>query len=188
VRLTRRAARGRVSGVLGAALLLAGCAHLGPPPPTSPPLVLRLSPASLGGELSLGQRVTVVGRGPGQLDGLLEADATSVRLAMVAMGQVLLALSWDGADLEVRASPLLPEAFDAGQVLSDVQLAWWPAAAIRAGLPPGYALEEAGGERRLLRGGVPVATVRYEGTGPAWAHVHLKQLELGYELDIESTR
>lgn len=170
-------------------LLLAGCAHLAPAPAAPPDLLLRLSPASLGGELELRQRVTVAHGGQRHaLDALLEADPASVRLAAVALGQLVLALSWDGQALEERAGPFLPEAVSAARILSDLQLAWWPAAAIRAALPPGYALEEAPGQRRLLREGVAQVAIAYEGQGPAWAHVRLRQLQLDYELDIESTR
>jgi hypothetical protein len=173
---------------LGAAALLAGCAPALVAPPAVPELELRLAPAALGRPLQLTQRVTGTwGRDRGSLEVLFEVDAQAVHLAAVALGRTALWLTWDGVTLQQEASSWLPPGVTAARILSDVQLAWWPVAAIREALPPGLSLQEGpGGERRLLRDDRVLVTVAYEGTPPAWRHVVLRNVSLGYALDIES--
>lgn len=172
---------------LTALLFLAGCVTTPKPLPPPPEFGLRLSPASLGRELSLTQRITVShGEVRRSFDAQLEADATAVRVAAVSLGQTIATLSWDGQTLEQRVSAHVPEVVTAARILSDVQLAWWPAQAIRAALPPGFRLEEQGSTRTLFHGEAPFATVSYEGTPPAWRHVRLAHHRYGYQLDIES--
>lgn len=168
------------------ALLVASCVTT-PKPPPAPEFGLRLSPASLGRELSLSQRITVVrGDDRKSFDAQLEADAASVRVAAVAMGHTVAQLSWDGKSLEKKVSTHVPPAVTAERILSDVQLAWWPAEAIRAGLPAGYTLEETPTSRVVTEQGAPFASVTYEGTAPAWKFVRLTQQRYGYVLEIES--
>ena len=167
-------------------LLATGCVT----PPRPRPQVefgLRLSPASLGRELQLSQRITVVrGEERRSFDAQLEVDASAVRIAAVAMGQTIASLSFDGKSLEQRVTSHVPPAVTAARILSDVQLAWWPADAIRQGLPAGFSLEEEGGTRSLLDHGALFAQVSYEGTPPAWTRVRLTQVRFGYLLEIES--
>ena len=168
------------------ALWVAGCVTT-PKPPAEAEFGLRLSPASLGRELLLSQRITVVrGEERRSFDAQLEADAKSVRIAAVAMGQTIASLVWDGKSLEQHVSTHVPAAVTAARILSDVQLAWWPAEAVRAGLPAGYSLEEGSGTRVVTDEGAPFASVTYEGTGPAWKFVRLTQQKYGYVLEIES--
>lgn len=172
---------------LTALLFLAGCVTTPKPPPPPPEFGLRLSPASLGRELSLTQRITVShGELRRSFDAQLEADASAVRVAAVALGQTVATLTWDGQTLDQRVSQHVPEVVTAARILSDVQLAWWPADAIRAGLPAGFRLEEQGVTRTLLEREAPFATVTYEGEAPAWRHVRLAHHRYGYQLDIES--
>lgn len=167
-------------------LLAAGCVTA-PKPRPEVEFGLRLSPASLGRELQLLQRITVVrGAERKSFDAQLEVDASAVRIAAVAMGQTIASLSFDGKSLEQRVSAHVPPAVTASRILSDVQLAWWPADAIRTGLPAGFSLEEGGGTRSLRQGGELFAVVTYEGTAPAWKFVRLNQVRFGYLLEIES--
>lgn len=164
-------------------LLIAGCVTAPRPPPAPPEFGLRLPPASLGRELALSQRITVTRDGERRsFDAQLEADAAEVRLAAVAMGQTIASLRWDGHQLEERVSVHVPPVVTAARILSDVQLALWPLAAIRAALPPGFSLDEAAGARRLLDRGAPFATVTQVGEG----HLRLVHHRYGYQLDIES--
>lgn len=167
-------------------LLLLGCVTT-PRPPPGPEFGLRLSPASLGRELQLSQRVTVVrGDERKSFDAQLEVDASAVRIAAVAMGQTIASLVWDGKTLDQKVSTHVPAAVSASRILSDVQLAWWPAEAVRAGLPAGYSLEEVNGTRVIIASGAPFASVSYEGAPPAWKLVRLTQQRYGYVLEIES--
>lgn len=175
------------AGLTAILVALTGCVTAPKPVPTEDELVLRLSPASLGRELQLSQRITVL-RGDlrRSFEAQLEVDASAVRIAAVAMGQTIASLSWDGKVFEQRVSAHVPEAVNASRILSDVQLAWWPAQAIRAALPPGYQLDESADSRTILHHGAPFASISYEGLPPAWAHVRLAQQKSGYVLDIES--
>ena len=167
-------------------LVSAGCVTT-PKPRSDREFGLRLSPASLGRELQLSQRVTVVrGEERKSFDAQLEVDASAVRIAAVAMGQTIASLAWDGKTLEERVSVHVPPSVTAARILSDVQLAWWPAEAIRAGLPAGFSLDEVGANRTLTENGAPFASVNYEGAAPAWRLVRLAHHRFGYLLEIES--
>lgn len=165
-------------------LLLAGCATT--PPPRAPAergVLLRLSPASLGRELWLRQRLTVVrGETRRSFEAQLEVDARAVRLAAVALGQTLATLTWDGVTLDARTSPGAAEAVNGPRILSDVQLAFWPEAAVRAGLPAGFSLDAQPGRRTVREGSAPVVVVTWRDD----THLELAHLRDGYRLEIES--
>ena len=168
--------------LLAATGVLAGCAR--PRVPTLPePYALRLSPASLGGELALQQRMTLTVFGhTQQMDLALEADAQAVRVAVLAFGQTLARLDWDGRELKEQRAPGWPSAVSGARVLSDVQLVHWPAEAIRAALPTGLSLQADAQGRVLRAGSAPLVTVRYPAPGPA----ELDHLAGRYRLRLES--
>jgi len=169
--------------ILAGAGLLAGCvAPRGPRLPPEP-YALRLSPASLGRELALQQRMTLSVYGfSQQMDLALEADAQAVRLAILAFGQTLARLEWDGRELMESRAPGWPTAVTGARVLADVQLVHWPADAIRAALPPGWTLEASEDSRLLRVGSTPVARVRY----PAPGQAELDNVAGHYRLRLES--
>ena len=170
-----------------ALLLVAGCATVPKQAPDTGALQLQLSPASYGGELELSQRITVTRDGSTRaFDAQLEVDAEFVRIAALAMGQTFASMQWNGQTLEKKVSTHVPSAVTAERILSDVQLAWWPLGAVQGGLPPGWTVEEADGERLLKDRGALVARITYTGTGPAFPHVRLEHVRYGYVLDIDS--
>jgi len=149
-------------------VLLAGCGgrvprmHEVPPPEFE----LRLSPASLGRELSLQQQLSFrFGPQERTFDALLEADAGDVRLDIQSLGQSALRLSWDGKQLQQRRADWLPNSVRGEEVLSDLQLANWPVGVIREALPAGWSLVEEAGSRRLVHGDTTIETVRYPAPG-----------------------
>lgn len=145
---------------------------------------LRLPPSALSQPLSLQQRLTFVhGDRRDTIDAMVESDASGTRLVIHAQGQVALRLDWDGKTLQQRRAPWLPAALDGERVLTDLQLVYWPVAAISAALPPGWTLAEEGGRRLLRKDATVVATVDF----PQPLHARLEQLALGYVLDIESS-
>ncbi len=171
-----------------AAALLAGCAAHGvrdaaPAIGALDAPQLRLAPALLGRSLDLQQHITA--HAPGhdrELDVLLEADASHVRLGVVALGQVAARLDWDGTTLtEVRA-PWWPPAVSGSRILSDLQLTLWPVDAIQAALPPGWRLAESGPTRTLSQDGAVVAIVTRRGPRV----VEIEQQRAHYRLTIES--
>lgn len=164
-------------------LLLAACASTRMPAPLVQLPTLRLPPSVLPQPLQLQQHLQFrFGSHERELDALLEADGSEVRLAVQAMGQTGVRMVWDGATLQQTRAPWLPPQVRGERVLDDLQFALWPVAAIRAALPAGWTLVETGGQRRL------------EQDGKAWllleplpdGRVRLRNLAEGYELVIES--
>ncbi len=126
------------------------------------PVELRLAPASLGRELALQQQLIFSFRQSlYTLDALLEVDALEVRLAVQSFGRPVLRLHWDGVELQQRRFDGLPAALRGEAVLSDLQLTYWPVAAIRAALPDDWSLSEGDGARRLYRGGREIVRIEY---------------------------
>ena len=163
--------------LLALPLMLAGCAGA--------PALLRprfaLPPATLGRALALQQqlRVEVQGQPQPPLDALLEVDAHVLRVAVFMAGQRVARLHWDGQALDADWPARLPGS--AADMLSDIQLTWWPLEALQRTLLPPWRLSEAGGERTLWQGDAAVARVTQRG-----AEALLEQLQTGYRLHITS--
>jgi len=151
--------------LIGCSLLFAACAGHAPRDhdviaPAA--LELRLAPASLGHELALQQQLSFrSGQDQHTFDALLEVDANEVRLDIQRMGQSAMRLRWDGRRLEQHRAAWLPKSVSGEQILDDLQLANWPAPAIRAALPAGWSLVEDGDSRQLRNGDKTIVTVRY---------------------------
>ena len=164
-------------------MLLAACASIRRPVPSVQLPTLQLAPASLPRPLELQQRLQFrFGRHERELDALLEADGSEVRLAVQVMGQTGVRLVWDGSTLQQTRAPWLPPQVRGERVLDDLQFALWPTATIRAALPAGWHLVEAAGGRRLEQGGKAWLVLESLPDG----RVRLRNLAEGYELMIES--
>ena len=173
-------ARARVRVVLMAALLtsLVGCSSVTQKPAGSDASTataataatagagspwLALAPSALGCNVSVQQRLTVQppGQSPKELDALLEIDAGVLRLAILNLGQMVGTLEWDGVQLNQNLSRWWPAQLKPEQVLSDLQLSFWPQAAIVGALPPQWTLQAAPNERVLKYAGTERAKVNY---------------------------
>ena len=166
--------------VVAAALVLSGCA--GVQPVREEPFSLRLSPASLGGDLALQQRVTVTAMGRSQqMDVAVEADADAVRFAVLDLGQTVARLEWDGHAMKETRPAGWPAVVTGQRVLGDLQMVYWPADAIRAALPEGWSLQadEQGRTVRSLKD--IVMRVRYPSPGTA----ELENIQGGYSLRMD---
>jgi hypothetical protein len=175
--------------LLAAAIgLLSACVHAPPPPHVllaGADLPLRLHPASLGRELALQERMTVTAwGGTQQLDVALEVDAQAVRLAVLAFGQAVARLEWDGRELKEQRARGWPAAITGSAVLRDLQLVHWPIAAIQPALPAGWSLALEGEDRVLRLRGRTVIRVRY----PAPGRAELHNLLAGYALRLEGAQ
>ena len=179
--------RGIAILLLAASLACASACRHAPSPPATIALatpMLRLSPSALPQPLSLQQRLTFThGKRHDVVDAMVESDADGTRLVIHAQGQVALRLDWDGRELKQQRAPWLPAALDGERVLTDLQLVYWPLAAISAALPAGWTLAEESGRRLLRKDDAVMATVEY--LQPL--HARLRQHALGYTLDIESS-
>lgn len=145
--------------------------------------LLRLPPAALPTPMALQQRLTFShGQRTQTVDALVESDASATRVVVHAQGQVALRLDWDGNELQQQRASWLPAALDGERVLNDLQLAYWPLAAIRAALPDGWSASEHEGERSLDKDGVRIVSIRHVSPN----QVELQQHSLGYSLRIES--
>lgn len=170
----------RAIGTVLLVLTVAACATR--MAPAAGPL-LRLSPAALEQTLALQQRLTVDARGQRQqLEIAFEADAQGVRLAVLDLGRAVARLEWDGRELRETRAAGWPDAVRGDRILSDLQLVYWPAEAIRSALPPGWTLSAQPGMRSLDAGGRTVVQVRY----PAADVVELENLSERYRIRIES--
>lgn len=144
--------------VLLASALLLGCAVPAQHRPVpAAPMRLALPPAALGCSVAVQQRLTVVPPYAAEqtLEALLEVDAQQVQLALFHMGQRMGVLAWDGVQLRRDLSRWWPAQLEPEQVLSDLQLALWPAQSIRQALPATWSLEEIVSGRRLLQAHEP---------------------------------
>ncbi|WP_184035409.1 DUF3261 domain-containing protein [Chitinivorax tropicus] len=155
--------------------------------PSKPPALLQLAPATLGQALSLQQRVTVDRDGQQHtLDAVLEVDHDQLTLVGMALGQRVLTLHHDGTQLHSHTHPLLPSQVQAADILSDLQLALWPAARIVEALPTGWRLDATPTTRTLFQGQQRVAEIHYTAQPPWLGRIELHNLRYEYQLTIES--
>ncbi|QIL80961.1 DUF3261 domain-containing protein [Diaphorobacter sp. HDW4A] len=124
---------------------------------------LALAPSALGCAAAVQQRLTVQppGQSAKELDALLEVDAGSMRLAILNLGQMVGTLDWNGTKLDPQLSRWWPAVLKPEQVLSDVQLAFWPEAEISRALPAQWTLVATPNERVLKYAGAQRVKVRY---------------------------
>jgi hypothetical protein len=167
--------------VLLLAALLGACAAL--PAAAPDDAGLRLSPASLGRELALQQRMTITAQGRSQqLDVAIEVDAEAVRVAVLAYGQTVARLEWDGRALTESRAAGWPPAVTGARVLSDLQLVHWPLPAIAAALPAGWSVRSEDGLRVVRSGTRTMLRVRYPAAGSA----ELDNLAAGYSSRLDA--
>jgi hypothetical protein len=144
---------------------------------------LHLAPAALGRTLALQQQLTIThGTDVHRLEALLEADAGELRLAVQAIGKPALRLRWDGARLEQTHADWLPPQLTGERVLTDLQLAYWPPAAISAALPVGWTLVASSAHRELREDDAVVVAIDY----PAPDRIVIDEPLAGFRLDIAS--
>jgi len=120
---------------LMAVLALAGCASA---PPSAPParLGLKLAPSALGESISVQQHLKVERGGRiDELDVALQVEPDAIDMVGLAFGQRVLTLHYDGKQLTSWRHVMLPSQVKADDVLEDMQLTLWPAAAIAQALP-----------------------------------------------------
>ena len=169
---------------LAMGLLLAACETSQPLPAR---LGLKLPPQALGAAISVQQHLKVERAGRiDELDAALEVDEQHVRLVGLAFGQRVLTLDYDGTRLNVWRHVMLPAQVKGDDVLEDMQLALWPEQAIRAALPAGWQVQDAGLERKLTLNGEPVMRIRYSAM-PRWSGtIVLDNQRYKYRLTIQS--
>ena len=165
--------------------LLVGCATL-KPRPADPGLFL-LPPSDAGVEISLSQSLAF-SKGARHFEALAVIELDSSHLSLVGLGPLgnrMLALRWDGKKLEQESDPSLPPDLPLKLILRDIQLAYWPAEALRKRLAPeGWQIEEGALSRTLLKDGAQVVRIIYGGADRWRSALSFEHRSLGYHLDI----
>lgn len=182
MRPVSRARRHVLAGLVGStgALVLGGCASW--QLLESAPL-LRLSPASLGRELAVVQRMEVEAQGQVRVfETALEVDQDELRLAVLQLGQTIARLSWDGQTLTQSLAPGWPSVVSAEHVLSDLQYVWWPQAQVQGALPTGWTLLAQADGRELRHGDTVVLDMRAVRPGV----IELRHRERGYVVRLQT--
>ncbi|MHB8381505.1 MAG: DUF3261 domain-containing protein [Candidatus Binataceae bacterium] len=120
-------------------------------------------------------------------------SVTPKKIIMIALdpfgGRALTITATDDA-IHTEAAPIVPSALRSGNILADLAIVHWPAAALRRGLAGTPAsLYDDQSERTISLDGHVVVRVRYDGphqdVWPKFAHLH--NIAYGYELDLQST-
>lgn len=182
MRPVSRSRRHVLAALIGGCLVLAlsGCASWRPAESTP---LLRLSPASLGRELAVVQRMEVEAQGQVRaFETVLEVDPDELRLAVLQMGQTIARLSWDGQTLTQSLAPGWPSVVSAENVLSDLQYVWWPQAQVQGALPTGWTLLSRADGRELRHGDAVVFDMRAVRSGV----IELRHRERGYVVRLQT--
>jgi hypothetical protein len=120
------------------------------------------------------------------LDAVLAIAPDSLTLVALRFDQRVLTLTLANGTLCERRHSKLPAEIKGADILTDLQLALWPADAIRASLPAGWALTDDGTRRTLANNGRDVEIITYSGA-PRWlGRITLQNLEYDYSLVINS--
>lgn len=172
---------------MATAWLLTGCNTPAPvdqkaPPPT-PSL---LPPSALGTERTANQIV----RGAfGEREATLQC-AVIVRgndltvVGLTTLGVRMFTIRYDGREVHQEQALPLPSQLTPERLLADLELVYWPLAALQAA---GWEASEPFSQtRRLRRAGRLIAEVHYDGADPWRGRAWLVNLEHGYTLSIDS--
>lgn len=149
------------------------------------------SPQELGYSVDAEQLVTARYRDDTQL---FEAHLTVSPQRVLVIGfdpfgrRVFTATLTDGTTT-FEATPALPSGLQAGNILADVAIVYWPDGAIRRGLPNSAEVRTEDDSRSILVGGREIIRVDYD-TPPerGWPKLARYRNEaFGYALDLQST-
>jgi hypothetical protein len=94
----------------------------------------------------------------------LEVDGEAVRLAFFVLGQGMGTMAWDGRRWDTQLSRHWPAQLTPEQVLSDLQLAFWPELVVRQAVEAmgaSWQVESSAIGRRLLRDGKERVRVQF---------------------------
>lgn len=160
-------------------LLLAACAA---PRPWFEPL----EPGSLNRPTPIRQLVTVErGDGSQTLQTVLTRGSSGLTLVgLSSVGQRVFTMSWDGSEATLSSRVAELSRLDPLWMLTDIQLAYWPLAALQTALPEGFKLEEIGTLRVLWQDGELLWMRASESTSPWQSEVMVFNASLGYRLRI----
>lgn len=120
-------------------------------------------------------------------------SATPDKVTIIAFdpfgGRALTVIATDDA-IHTEVSPIVPAVLRPGNILADVAIVYWPAAAVRRGLAGTSAtLYDDDRERTITNNGRDVVRVTYDTPHEnTWTKTaHLRNIAFGYELDLQSS-
>ena len=135
-----------------------------------------LAPATLGAPRTATQRLRAM-HGNREISIECAVDVDDARILLIGLlpaGPRLFTVTYDGRQVDAQASRSLPAVLSPQRMLNDLQLVYWPLAALEQALSPTAwrVTEPDPRTRRLLRDGALVAEVHYAGAdrwrGRAW--------------------
>lgn len=190
----------RLGCALAASLALAGCVLVraqqapqedaAPGALAAPPAFPLLSPASFGGTARL-EQVLHAAYGETEMSLVCHVSVDPAQLTVLgttALGQRVFSLSYDGRTLKSERSSFAPKELQPERIVADLQLAFWPAAALKAALAgSGWSLTEPRpGLRRLARDGRIWSETHAAGAEAPPGRLWLVNLAYGYSIDIQT--
>jgi hypothetical protein len=149
------------------------------------------APRELGYGVNVVQLVTARYGGEAQVfeAHLAVAPERLTMIAFDAFGRRAFTLSSDGDRMTLETAPGLPQGLNAANILADVAIVYWPAAAVRHALDGSAAVLQTGERwRAILADGREIIRVSYDAPpGTGWAGAaHYRNNAFGYELDLRS--
>jgi len=180
---------GALSFVLSVASLLNACAQAPVQSQASPPRPLA-APATLQTD-RVAQQIVRGAFGEREMTMncivSVRGDLLTV-IGLTALGARVFTIRYDGSQVQVEKELPTPPQLTAERLLADIQLAFWPSAALQPVLAQqGWRLTEPFPRtRRLWRGSALVGEVHYDDDDPWRGRSWLVNLQHGYTLGIES--
>lgn len=128
---------------------------------------------------------------PGRVETMLcvlELDSRHIAMAgLTQEGLSLFNLSYDGKSLQSDKNPMVPEMVAPEMIIADLQLVYWPLAAMQKKMPKQLKLESGPNFRRLSEHGQVRAEVRYLSSEDDWPRtVELTNFQYHYRLSIHT--
>ncbi|MDD5578973.1 MAG: DUF3261 domain-containing protein [Methylobacter sp.] len=168
--------------------LLSGCAVFDKHEVTGQAVVMPIAPP-VGPARRIVQQITALW--PGKQENLLcvvELDDRHIAMAGLSPdGFSLFNLTYDGKKLELDKSPLLPDTVAPEFIITDLQLAFWPAAMLQKILPAHWRLEADQSHRRLYDKNEKRVDVNYLSSDADWPKdVELINYRYNYRLRIKT--
>ena len=118
----------------------------------------------------------------------IETDANGMRVAVLTpFGHKLVEMGYDNAVASASARP--DPRLDPALAMAMLQLALWPAEAVRAGLDEGgegVALEEGERQRRILSGGEVLMSVSWDGNAAPYRRLTIALPAARLTLEVET--
>jgi hypothetical protein len=107
--------------------------------------------------------------------------------ALDNLGRRALTVKWNGVHLDFTRAPWLPDLVRPADILTDVAIVYWPEGGVASALSAcGARLSGSDGARTLTAHGRELMTVKYE-KGDGWNRAaHLRNLALGFGIDVQS--